>query len=59
MNKTSVEGFVFLFQSQRNGGRAMCCREAMRILMLSPIYWRLSPAQRWEAIKYFCSSYNK
>ena len=29
-------------------------REAIRILMLSPIYFKLSPLQRWELVREYC-----
>ncbi len=31
-------------------------RQAVRILMLSPIYFRLRPAQRWRLVKEYCRS---
>jgi hypothetical protein len=33
-------------------------REAIRILMLSPIYFRLNPAQRWKLVREYCRSIN-
>ena len=35
----------------------MCCREAIRILMMSPIYWRMNVAERGEAVKEFCNDH--
>lgn len=32
----------------------MSPREAIRILMLSPIYFRLSTLQRWQLVREFC-----
>lgn len=32
----------------------MSPREAIRILMLSPIYFRLRPSQRWQLVREFC-----
>ncbi len=29
-------------------------RQAVRILMLSPIYFRLRPAQRWQLVQEYC-----
>jgi hypothetical protein len=34
-------------------------REAIRILMLSPIYWRHTPAQRVILIAEFCKNINE
>jgi hypothetical protein len=34
-------------------------REAISVLMLSPIYWRLTTQQRVELIKEYCDLYNK
>jgi hypothetical protein len=56
MRKTALLGFCFLF-SKRMGGGAMCCREAIRILMESPIYWRLSLDERWGLIKEYIETF--
>jgi hypothetical protein len=32
------------------GGNKMSLREIIHILMLSPIYFQLSPEQRWELV---------
>lgn len=32
----------------------MTPRKAIRILMLSPIYFRLSPVQRWKLVREYC-----
>lgn len=32
----------------------MSPRQAIRILMLSPIYFRLSLAQRWRLVREYC-----
>jgi len=36
----------------------MSPREAIRILMLSPIYFRLSLPQRWQLVREYCLRYN-
>lgn len=36
----------------------MSLREAIRILMLSPIYFRLSLPQRWQLVREYCRTYN-
>jgi len=36
----------------------MTPRKAIRILMLSPIYFRLSPAQRWKLVREYCRLIN-
>lgn len=36
----------------------MSPREAIRILMLSPVYFRLRPSQRWQLVREYCSSFN-
>ncbi len=36
----------------------MSPREAIRILMLSPIYFRLSPLQRWRLVREYCQQFN-
>ena len=36
----------------------MSPREAIRILMLSPIYFRLSLPQRWRLVREYCRTYN-
>jgi len=36
----------------------MSPREAIRILMLSPIYFRLRPSQRWQLVCEFCRCFN-
>lgn len=33
-------------------------RDAIRILMLSPIYFRLNPVQRWQLVREFCRRFN-
>ncbi len=33
-------------------------REAIRILMLSPIYFQLRPAQRWQLVCEYCQLVN-
>ena len=38
----------------KSGGNTMSPRQAIRILMLSPIYFRLSPAQRWRLVREYC-----
>jgi hypothetical protein len=40
------------------GGRTMKPREAIRILMLSPIYFRLRPPQRWQLVREYCQQFN-
>ena len=32
--------------------------EAIRILMLSPLYFRLSLPQRWRLVQEYCRSFN-
>ena len=34
-------------------------REAISILMLSPIYFKLSPAERWQLILEYCRGINQ
>ena len=34
----------------------MSTREAVRILMLSPLYFRLRTVQRWRLVQEFCRS---
>lgn len=36
----------------------MSLREAVRILMLSPIYFRLSLPQRWQLVREYCQRFN-
>ena len=36
----------------------MSPREAIRILMLSPVYFRLTPLQRWQLVRDYCCSFN-
>lgn len=36
----------------------MSPREAIRILMLSPIYFRLHPIQRWQLVREYCRRFN-
>lgn len=36
----------------------MKIQEAIKILMLSPCYWRLSPKDRKELVREFCASYD-
>jgi len=36
----------------------MSPREAIRILMLSPVYFRLSLPQRWQLVREYCRSFN-
>ncbi len=33
-------------------------REAIRILMLSPVYFRLRPLQRWQLVREYCRNFN-
>lgn len=33
-------------------------RQAIRILMLSPIYFRLKIAQRWQLVREYCQRFN-
>ncbi|WP_275889056.1 hypothetical protein [Desulfobulbus rhabdoformis] len=35
----------------------MSTREAIRILMLSPIYFRLRPMQRWQLVQEYCRQF--
>lgn len=37
----------------------MTARQAIRILMLSPIYFRLDPAQRKQLIKEYCELFTQ
>jgi hypothetical protein len=37
----------------------MTAREAIRILMLSPIYFRMPPINRIELIKEYCALFNQ
>jgi hypothetical protein len=36
----------------------MSPREAIRILMLSPFYFRLRPSQRWQLVREYCQQFN-
>ena len=36
----------------------MSPREAIRILMLSPIYFRLRPVERWQRVREYCQRFN-
>jgi len=36
----------------------MSPREAIRILMLSPIYFQLRPQQRWQLVLEYCRQFN-
>lgn len=36
----------------------MTPREAIRILMLSPIYFRLRPFQRWQLVQEYCQRFS-
>jgi hypothetical protein len=36
----------------------MSPREAIRILMLSPIYFRMSTLQRWQLVREYCQRFN-
>jgi hypothetical protein len=36
----------------------MSPREAIRILMLSPIYFRLRLPQRWKLVREYCQQFN-
>lgn len=36
----------------------MSPRQAIRILMLSPIYFRLSLPQRWQLVREYCQRFN-
>jgi hypothetical protein len=38
---------------------AMTTREAIQILMLSPIYFRLEPAERKQLIKEYCELFSQ
>lgn len=42
-------------QCEVNERYGMEPREAIRILMLSPIYFRLTLSQRWELIREYCT----
>lgn len=33
-------------------------RQAVRILMLSPIYFRLRPVDRWQLVQEYCQMVN-
>lgn len=33
-------------------------REAIRILMLSPVYFRLSVSQRWQLVREYCRNFS-
>jgi hypothetical protein len=35
----------------------MSPRQAIRILMLSPIYFRLHPLQRWQLVREYCERF--
>ena len=35
----------------------MTLREAIRILMLSPLYFRLRPPQRWQLVQEYCQRF--
>ncbi len=37
----------------------MSPREAIRILMLSPVYFRLSLSQRWQLVREYCCNFNR
>ena len=37
----------------------MSPRQAVRILMLSPIYFRLRPVERWQLVREYCKKINK
>ncbi len=37
----------------------MSPREAIRILMLSPFYFRMRPAERWQLVKEYCQIVNQ
>ncbi len=37
----------------------MSPRQAVRILMLSPIYFRLRPVDRWRLVCEYCKKINK
>ncbi len=36
----------------------MTLQQAIRILMLSPCYWRLQPRARMVLVREYCASYN-
>ncbi len=36
----------------------MSLREAIRILMLSPIYFRMKPPQRWQLVQEYRQRFN-
>ena len=36
----------------------MSPREAIRIQMLSPIYFRLRPVERWQLVREYCQRFN-
>ena len=38
-------------------GQTMTFQEAIRILMLSPCYWRLQPRARMVLVREYCASY--
>jgi len=52
--------FVFCFApgKKKPGGVPMHPREAIRILMLSPVYFRLSVSQRWQLVREYCRNFN-
>ena len=52
---------IRLEQSEENvhGGRDMTPRQAVRILMLSPIYFRLTTIERWWLVREYCKSMNR
>jgi len=33
-------------------------REAIRILMLSPVYFRLNVSQRWQLVREYCRNFS-
>ena len=37
----------------------MSPREAIRILILSPIYFQLSPEQRWQLVREYCQLFEE
>ncbi len=39
-------------------GQTMTFQEAIRILMLSPCYWRLQPRARMVLVREYCASFN-
>ena len=50
--------FLHIFWQEKQGGTTMSPREAIRILMLSPIYFRLRPAQRWQLVREYCRQFS-